>query len=124
MKGRVEEFKEYMPLVSTLFNPGMRERHWEQVSDIVGYTLKPDDELCLSRLVDMNLENHIAKFESISEAASKEFSLEKALEKMKTEWAPVNYLILYSSILGRVVQLQIIFKKRTHKEEGKEMHSV
>ena len=92
MKAKVEEFKENMPLVQTLFNPGMRERHWEQISEIVGFPLRPDEDMCLSKLVDMNLESHIPRFESISEAASKEFSLEKAMEKMKAEWDPVrNY---------------------------------
>jgi len=91
MKAKVEEFKEYLPLVSTLFNQGMRERHWNQVSEIVGFNLRPEDDMCLSRLIDMNLEVHVPKFESISEAAAKEYSLEKALEKMKTEWAPVGY---------------------------------
>lgn len=90
MKAKVEEFKDNLPLVQTLFNPGLRDRHWEQISEIVGYPLKPDDDMCLSKLVDMNLENYIPRFEGISEAASKEYSLEKALEKMKQEWAPVG----------------------------------
>lgn len=91
MKSKVEEFKEYMPLVQTLFNPGLRDRHWEAISEAIGFTLKPDDSFCLSKVVDMNLEAHIPKFESISEAASKEFSLEKAMEKMKKEWDPVRF---------------------------------
>jgi len=95
MKSRVEEFHEHMPLVYTLFNPGMRERHWLQVSEIVGFNLSPDDGMCLSQLMDMQLEVHIAKFEGISEAASKEYSLEKALAKMKDEWEPVCHS-LYS----------------------------
>ena len=86
----MEEFKENLPLIQTLFNPGMRDRHWEQVSEIVGYPIKPDEETCLSKFVDMNLGAYVAKFESVSEAATKEFSLEKALEKMKIEWAPVS----------------------------------
>ena len=90
MKNRVEEFKEHLPLVQTLFNPGMRERHWEQISDIVGFPLKPDEDMNLSKLVDMNIESFIPKFEGISEAASKEYSLEKAMEKMKQEWEPVS----------------------------------
>lgn len=79
-----------MPLIQTLFNPGLRDRHWDQISEIVGYTIKPDDSYCLSKLVDMNLEPYVTKFEGISEAASKEYSLEKAMEKMKSEWAPVS----------------------------------
>ena len=90
VKAKVEEFKEHMPLVQTLFNPGLRDRHWDKISDIVGFSIKPDETSCLSKFVDMNLEPYIAKFEGISEAASKEFALEKALEGMKKEWAPVS----------------------------------
>ena len=70
--------------------PGLRDRHWEQISEIVGYPLKPDDDMTLSKLVDMNLESSISKFESISEAASKEYALEKAMIRMKEEWEPVR----------------------------------
>ncbi len=84
-----------MPLVQTLFNPGMRDRHWEQISDIVGFPLKPDEDMNLSKLVDMNIESFIPKFEGISEAASKEYSLEKAMEKMKQEWDPVCILTTF-----------------------------
>ena len=79
-----------MPLVQTLFNPGLRERHWDKISEIVGFSVRPDESSCLSKFVDMNLEPYIPKFESISEAASKEYALEKALEGMKKEWAPVS----------------------------------
>lgn len=76
--------------MQTLFNPGLRDRHWEKISEIVGFPVKPDETSCLSKFVDMNLEPYIVKFEGISEAASKEYGLEKALENMKKEWAPVS----------------------------------
>lgn len=113
VKGKVDEFKEHLPLVQTLFNPGMRPRHWEQITDIVGFPMQPDADMCLSKLVDMNLESYIPKFESISEAAGKEFSLEKAMEKMKLEWEPMEFTIIPyretgTSILSSVDDIQLL----------------
>ena len=31
VKDKIEDFKPYIPLIQGLRNPGMRNRHWEQV---------------------------------------------------------------------------------------------
>ena len=43
VKGRVDEFKEHLPLLSALFNPGLRDRHWEKMSEIASQDLRPSD---------------------------------------------------------------------------------
>ena len=43
VKGRVDEFKEHLPLLSALFNPGLRDRHWEKMSEIAGQDLRPNE---------------------------------------------------------------------------------
>ncbi|PIK59398.1 putative dynein heavy chain 7, axonemal isoform X1 [Apostichopus japonicus] len=94
VKDKVDAFKENIPIVSVLCNPGLRDRHWEQLSEVVGYPIKPDEDTTLSKMIDMNLEPYIPKFEGVSESASKEYSLEKAMEKMKEEWAEIEFVVI------------------------------
>lgn len=50
LRAKVDEFKENLPLVSTLFNPGMRDRHWEQISEIIGFQFKPNEDTNLTKV--------------------------------------------------------------------------
>jgi dynein heavy chain len=94
IKGRVDEFKELLPLISALFNPGLRERHWIKMSELAGRDLTPTEESNLRSYIDMNLEQYLEQFEAISEAASKEHSLEKAMEKMMSEWDDMEFVLI------------------------------
>ncbi|KAJ8668953.1 hypothetical protein QAD02_000212 [Eretmocerus hayati] len=89
----IEEFKEHMPLIMTLGNPGMKARHWEQVSEIVGFPIKVDAAMTLAKVIDFGLDDYVPKFEAISEAATKEMNLEKALIKMHADWEDIDFLI-------------------------------
>jgi dynein heavy chain len=56
-KKKLEKFKVYLPLISAVCNPGLRERHWSQMSEVVGFVLAPDDNhTSLSKLLDRRVE--------------------------------------------------------------------
>uniref|UniRef100_A0A663MA95 Dynein axonemal heavy chain 12 n=1 Tax=Athene cunicularia TaxID=194338 RepID=A0A663MA95_ATHCN len=86
-----EERKENIPTVTILCNPGMRARHWQQMSNIVGYDLTPDSGTTLRKVLKQNLGTYLEKFEAISVGASKEFSLEKAMHAMMETWSSISF---------------------------------
>uniref|UniRef100_A0A2K5RBF6 Dynein axonemal heavy chain 12 n=1 Tax=Cebus imitator TaxID=2715852 RepID=A0A2K5RBF6_CEBIM len=110
---QIKAFKEYIPTVSILCNPGMRPRHWKQMSDIVGYDLTPDSGTTLRKVLKLNLTPYLEQFEVISAGASKEFSLEKAMLTMMGTWDDIAFHIsLYRDtgvcILSSVDEIQAL----------------
>lgn len=84
------------------------------MAEIAGISLQPaDDQACVAHFLSMDLEQHLSSFEGISEAASKEYSLEKAMEKMASEWGDMEFnLLAYretgTSILSSVEEVQML----------------
>ena len=40
--------------------PGLRGRHWEQLSEEIGVTINPDEHaITLTEVLDMNLDEHL-----------------------------------------------------------------
>mmetsp|Transcript_3023 Transcript_3023/g.9072 ORF Transcript_3023/g.9072 Transcript_3023/m.9072 type:complete len:4073 (+) Transcript_3023:47-12265(+) len=113
LKGRIDEFQQKIPLISALCNKGMRDRHWERVSEVVGKPFKPTDSTTLASILTPTLEAKLPALEEISASASKEFSLEKALDKMHTDWQPLEFITLEyrdtgTHIIGGIDEIQLL----------------
>lgn len=89
----IDEFKMNMPIIQTLGNPGMKLRHWEQISEMVGFPIKVSPELTLEKIIEFGLEDYLARFVIISESATKENDLELAMSKMVIEWQGIAFVI-------------------------------
>uniref|UniRef100_A0A9L0J1V5 Dynein axonemal heavy chain 1 n=1 Tax=Equus asinus TaxID=9793 RepID=A0A9L0J1V5_EQUAS len=85
IRARIEEFKPYIPLIQGLRNPGMRNRHWDVLSNEININVRPKANLTFARCLEMNLQDHI---ESISKVA------EVALDKMEKEWSTILFNVL------------------------------
>lgn len=90
IKRSIAAFKPHVPLLHILCNAGMRDRHWTTVSDIIQFELRPDAHTPLNRVLEMSVEQHLDALSEVSEAASKEHAIEKAVAQMKSEWSGVE----------------------------------
>jgi len=86
IKSQVVAFRPHVPMIVALRNPGMRERHWAQLSASLGFDVAPNDETTLNTFIELNLGEHIELLQKVAESASKEFQIESALDKMVAEW--------------------------------------
>merc|ERR1719424_911364 len=88
----LEAFKPNVPIVIALRNAGMRDRHWDQLSEVMGKKIHPDESgYTLQQFLDSGMIAKLEQVEVIGDRAGKEFSLEKQLKKMKAEWEPVEF---------------------------------
>ncbi|CAM9833122.1 unnamed protein product, partial [Heterosigma akashiwo] len=86
VKQQIAAFKPAVPLVVALRNPGMRERHWGEISSKLGFKVAPDESTTLEGLLALDLADHIEMIGKVAEAAGKEYQIQQALEKMYAEW--------------------------------------
>ncbi|KAM9584412.1 dynein axonemal heavy chain 3 [Trichechus inunguis] len=113
VKIKIDKFKQNIPILSIACNPGMKDRHWQQISEIIGYEIKPSETTCLLNMLEIGFGKFIDKLEPIGAAASKEYSLEKNLDRMKLDWVNmtfnfVKYRDTDTSILCAVDDIQLL----------------
>eukprot|EP00117_Sycon_ciliatum_P023820 scpid1450/ scgid20157/ Dynein heavy chain 3, axonemal; Axonemal beta dynein heavy chain 3; Ciliary dynein heavy chain 3 len=110
---RLDKLKPHLPLLQTLCNPGLKDRHWQRMSEVVGQDITPEADTSLSQMIELGLGKHVEKLEEVSASASKEHSLEKAMEKMKAEWIDMEFTFIpYRdtgvSILSAIDDVQVL----------------
>ncbi|KAL4464296.1 hypothetical protein ABPG72_011341 [Tetrahymena utriculariae] len=91
VKSQVDAFRPQVPLMVALRKNGMKERHWKQVSDKVGFKVEPTEDFTFTKLIDMGLLTHLQFCEEVGERASKEFSIESSLKEMKAKWEEIKF---------------------------------
>ncbi|XP_078270493.1 dynein axonemal heavy chain 1 [Rhinoraja longicauda] len=90
----IEDFKPYIPLIQALRNPGMRNRHWENLSEQIQISIKPKANLTFARCLDMHLQDHIEAIAKVAEVAGKEYAIEQALDKMEGDWENISFDVM------------------------------
>lgn len=90
----LKELKEWRPnvqVVNIMCNSALRQRHWDEMSEIAGFDLTPDAGTTIRKIIALDLWDDMEQYEIISMGACKELALITGLEKMQSEWVNVNF---------------------------------
>lgn len=55
---------------------GMYDRHWEQITQEVGYEVKPTEDFTFTKLLDLGLMKNLESCIEVGERAAKEYHIE------------------------------------------------
>ncbi|XP_021930622.1 dynein heavy chain 12, axonemal isoform X3 [Zootermopsis nevadensis] len=89
----IKDFRQYFPVVGIFSNPALCERHWNEMSKIVGFDLTPNAGTTANKIINMHLEKYLDRFETVSISASKEKQLQDNLSQILTEWSDVAFTV-------------------------------
>jgi dynein heavy chain len=113
----ITEVKEFMaesvPLMLLICNPGMRERHWKDIEALTGISIPKGEVLTVAMCIELGLPGFVKDIEDICISASKEYSLQVAMDKMETEWKEMifdtkEYRTTGTRILSSVDEIQTL----------------
>ncbi|KAK2951696.1 putative Dynein axonemal heavy chain 1 [Blattamonas nauphoetae] len=79
-----DEFRPFVPILSALCVPAMKQRHWKKLFNMIGRQYQPS--VTVSQLIQMNIVQFKQQVFDISATAVGEFALETQLEKIKVAW--------------------------------------
>lgn len=75
-RDKMDDFKQYVPLIQGLRNPGMRSRHWEMLSNQIKADVELEPSMTFGRCLELNLQDHMESILKVAETASKEYAIE------------------------------------------------
>jgi len=94
IKAEIDEFRPKVPLMVALRKKGMKERHWEQVSQKVGFKVFPEEGFTFAKALDMGLMSNVDALVEIGEKAHNEHGIETMLETMLEAWEKIFFNML------------------------------
>ncbi|KAJ7985025.1 hypothetical protein DPEC_G00360850 [Dallia pectoralis] len=114
-KIKIEKFKQHLPILTIICNPGIKDRHWDKITATVGFKVKLDVGTSLLNMLELGLSKFSDQLEEIGVSAREEYTLEKTMENMKNEWADLRFAFTAyrdtgTSVLSAVNDIQVLLK--------------
>lgn len=88
LKRTIDDFNDMCPLLELMANKAMKQRHWQRIMQITGYSFELESEgFCLKNILEAPLLKHKEDIEDICISAMKEKDIEAKLRQVTNEWS-------------------------------------
>ncbi|XP_010006532.1 PREDICTED: LOW QUALITY PROTEIN: dynein heavy chain 9, axonemal [Chaetura pelagica] len=91
LDSKVKNMLTALKAVAELQNPAFRERHWNQLMQMMGVRLVMHSDITLADLLKLNLHNFEDEVRGIVDKAVREMSMEKVLKELKITWSTMEF---------------------------------
>lgn len=75
----IVDFQKNIPVIKILCNPGLKERHWEEISAVAQAQINPekkDSQMTLKTALQYELDKYLDQIEIINDTATREYAIE------------------------------------------------
>ena len=86
LQDRVEVFKPLVPIVVDLCNKALKQRHWDEIHEKVGFKIDGVENMTLGRLTELHIQQHTDEISQVAVSAQQEQVLEEMMDKVKGLW--------------------------------------
>ncbi|XP_043502299.1 dynein axonemal heavy chain 1-like [Polistes fuscatus] len=98
IKAQIEDFKPYVGIIEALRNPGMKPRHFEELSVLTGIQMALTPSLTFNNLIVLGIMEFKEIVMKVADEAEKEYSIEGILDKMINAWNVITMdVMLYKN---------------------------
>lgn len=87
----IKKWLVFLPLISDLRDPSMRDRHWNALKAKVQKDFTVNEELLLRDVYNLNLNKYQEDVEEITDQARQEAKMEKTLLKLEETWKDITF---------------------------------
>lgn len=95
VESRINGFKDSIPLLASLKNDALRERHWEELMKVTGIKFSMDTKtFTLGKLFAMELNRFKEKINVITQNAMQESKIEKEILKIARQWNAQTFALM------------------------------
>ena len=94
LKESVDELNPVLPVVVDLRNPALKDRHWEELTELLGIDIQKEENFTLNDLIEKKVSLKQEEISTIATSAQQEAILEEMMAKVTAMWSSAEFIVL------------------------------